>query len=103
MTSIFSALGLYNDTAPLSNTTITDAGEVGGYSAAWTVPFAARMYVEKLKCKGRREEVVRVIVNDRVMPLRNFGADEGGIVALSRFVEELGFARMGGFWERCFV
>ncbi|KAF2646965.1 phosphoglycerate mutase-like protein, partial [Lophiostoma macrostomum CBS 122681] len=50
MTAIFAALGLYNSTKPLSNTTLEGTDETSGYSAAWTVPFAARMYVEKLSC-----------------------------------------------------
>ncbi|ROW04522.1 hypothetical protein VMCG_04990 [Cytospora schulzeri] len=85
MTAIFAALGLYNGTAPLSNTTREEAAgrEAGGYSASWTVPFAARMYVEKMTCgggggDGDGEELVRVLVNDRVIPLQNCGADELG-------------------------
>lgn len=103
MTAIFSAMGLYNETTTLSNTTLSTAQQDGGYSAAWTVPFAARMYVEKLACLGQKEESVRVIVNDRVNPLTAFGADANGLVPLSKFVSQLSFAREGGYWGQCFL
>lgn len=104
MTSIFAALGLYNTTTPmLPNTTVVEAEQAGGYSAAWTVPFASRAYFEKLRCQGQREEMVRVIVNDRVQPLEQCGGDRLGRCGLSAFVESLGFARGGGLWDQCFV
>jgi hypothetical protein len=103
MTSIFAAMGLYNDTVALSNTTITEAEAAEGYSAAWTVPFAARAYVEKMQCQGHTEELVRVIVNDRVQPLAQCGGDRLGRCTLSNFVASLGFARSGGLWDLCFV
>jgi hypothetical protein len=101
MSNIFAALGLYNNTK-LSNTTI-DSAEKTGFSAAWTVPFAARMYVEKLQCKHHKEEFVRVTINDRVHPLEFCGADKHGRCTLSRFVESQGFARSGGGWARCYA
>ncbi|KIX93775.1 uncharacterized protein Z520_10399 [Fonsecaea multimorphosa CBS 102226] len=103
MTAIFSALGLYNDTLPLPNTTIVEASAAGGYSAAWTVPFAARAYIEKLQCHGKSEELVRVIVNDRVQPLSSCQGDGLGRCTLAEFVDSLGFAKMGGYWGQCFV
>ncbi|KAF2874025.1 histidine phosphatase superfamily [Massariosphaeria phaeospora] len=103
MSAIFAALGLYNATKPLSNTTVEGTDKTHGFSAAWTVPFAARMYVEKLNCKGEKEESVRVIVNDRVMPLEFCGGDRYGRCTLSKFVESQSFARSGGHWDRCFV
>ncbi|KAF1923449.1 3-phytase B precursor [Didymella exigua CBS 183.55] len=101
MSGVFAALGLYN-TTKLSNGTVKSAQETG-FSAAWTVPFAARMYVEKLRCKHDKEEFVRVVVNDRVHPLKFCGGDELGRCTLARFVESQGFARSGGGWERCYV
>jgi hypothetical protein len=101
ISGILAALGLYNNTKPLSNTTIETAEETG-YSAAWTVPFAARMYVEKLSCKHADEDFVRVIVNDRVHDLAFCDGDKYGMCTLSRFVESQGFARGGGLWERCY-
>ena len=103
MSSIFAALGLYNNTKPLSPDTLQGTKETNGYSAAWTVPFAARAYFEKLKCKGEKEEFVRVIVNDRVLPLEFCGGDRFGRCRLEKFVESQRFARSGGYWDRCFV
>jgi hypothetical protein len=103
MTAIFFAMGLYNSTAPLSKTSLETTGETRGYSAAYTVPFAARAYFEKLQCVGYTEELVRVIVNDRVIPLHSCGADSLGRCKLDSFVQSLSFARNGGDWSTCFV
>jgi hypothetical protein len=103
LTGIFSALGLYNETRPLLNTTRESTAQTDGYSASWTVPFSARAYFEKMTCVGEKEELVRVIVNDRVIPLENCGADELGRCPLSEFVDSLSFAREGGDWDQCFT
>ncbi|KAK5723984.1 hypothetical protein LTR17_013733 [Elasticomyces elasticus] len=103
MTAIFSALGLYNGTGPLPNTTVVEAPQANGYSAAWTVPFAARAYFEKMQCRGQKQELVRVIVNDRVLPLTQCGGDRLGRCTLAAFVDSLGFARSDGDWDQCFV
>ncbi|KAF2715572.1 acid phosphatase [Pleomassaria siparia CBS 279.74] len=103
MSAIFAGLGLYNSTKPLSNSTVQGTNVTNGFSAAWTVPFAARMYVEKLSCTGEKEESVRIIVNDRVMPLEFCGGDEVGRCTLGKFVESQSFARSGGHWDQCFV
>lgn len=102
MASIYAAMGLYNATAPLSNTTKESPKQTHGYAASWTVPFAARIYVEKMTCGGADEELVRVLVNDRVIPLQNCDADRLGRCGLGRFVESLSFARDGGHWDLCF-
>ncbi|PSN74537.1 phosphoglycerate mutase-like protein [Corynespora cassiicola Philippines] len=102
MSGIYAALGLYNATKPLSNTTIEGTDVTNGFSAAWTVPFAARMYVEKLTCGGEKDEFVRIIVNDRVMPLEFCGADKDGKCTLTRFVNSQSFSRSGGQWDQCF-
>ena len=103
MTAIFSAMGLYNNTAPLPNNTIVEAEDAGGYSAAWTASFASRAYFEKLQCRGEPEELVRVIVNDRVQALEQCGGDKLGRCKLSAFVDSLGFARSGGLWDQCYL
>ncbi|TVY44772.1 3-phytase A [Lachnellula subtilissima] len=103
MTAIFAALGLYNATRPLSNTTLQDTEQTKGYSAAWSVPFAARAYFEKMSCVGAKEEFIRVIVNDRVLPLEACGGDNLGRCTLSAFVDSLSFARQGGKWDQCFA
>ena len=102
MTSIFSAMGLYNGSSALPNTTLVEAPQAKGYSAAWTVPFAARAYFEKMHCGSHPEELVRVIVNDRVLPLTQCGGDGLGRCALSAFVDSLGFAIDNGHWDQCF-
>jgi hypothetical protein len=101
ISGVLAALGLYNNTRALSNTSIESTKETHGYSAAWTVPFASRMYVEKLHCKHEKEELVRVIVNDRVQPLKFCGGDKHGRCKLSSFVKSQSFARGGGLWDRC--
>lgn len=103
MTAILSAMGLYNITTPLSNTTVESTNQTDGYSAAWTVPFAARVYFEKMACESSDEELVRVLVNDRVRALPFCGGDELGRCMLSKFVDSLSFARDGGKWDLCFV
>jgi hypothetical protein len=103
MTGIFSALGLYNETKPLLNTTLENVVETKGYSASWTVPFAARAYFEKMTCVGAEEEYVRVIVNDRVLPLETCDGDSLGRCTLSKFVDSLTFPRSGGDWDKCFA
>ncbi|KAK5660488.1 hypothetical protein OQA88_13036 [Cercophora sp. LCS_1] len=53
MVGILGALGLYE--GKLDNTTRGGAWESDGFSAAWTVPFAGRVYVEKMKCDAGEE------------------------------------------------
>ncbi|KAF7505642.1 hypothetical protein GJ744_000577 [Endocarpon pusillum] len=103
MEAIFAALGLYNATNPLPVSSIQDAEHSDGFSASWTVPFAAHMYVEKMGCGADDKEYVRILVNNRVMPLRTCGADGLGRCTLDSFVQSLNFARGGGFWERCYI
>ncbi|KAK4041936.1 histidine phosphatase superfamily [Parachaetomium inaequale] len=109
MMGVLGALGVYDGVKGLDNSTRRGAEEVGGYAASWAVPFAARVYVEKMRCRQHRwkgeeeEEMVRVLVNDRVMKLRGCGADKRGMCTLGRFVESMAFARGDGRWERCFA
>ena len=102
MTAIFFALNLYSDLPPLSNTTVEEVKDTNGYSTPWTVPFAARAYFEKMVCKGEKEELVRAVINDRVVPLEKCGADKYGRCKLKAFVKSLAFARSGGKWADCF-
>lgn len=87
----------------LPNTTVVEAQQHLGYSAAWTVPFAACAYFEKMQCDGHREELVRVIINDRVLPLTQCGGDSLGHCTLSAWIDSLAFAQMDGDWDQCFV
>jgi hypothetical protein len=102
MTSIFFALGLYDSLPSYGKDNDKDVQSGQGYSASTTVPFAARAYVEKMACGDSQEELVRVVVNNRVVPLQNCDADGLGRCRLGKFVESLGFARKGGKWEKCF-
>ncbi|PHH77876.1 hypothetical protein CDD83_4072 [Cordyceps sp. RAO-2017] len=103
MMSIFAALGLYNETRNLPVKQRLSPHNTCGYSAAWTVPFAGRMYVEKMRCGSEEEELVRILVNGRVVPLQGCGADRLGRCKLGAFVDSLSFARTGGRWDACFV
>lgn len=102
MTAIFSAIGLFNSTVPLSNTTVETLNQANGYSAATTVSFAARAYFEKMTCSGESEELVRILINDRVMPLTQCGGDMLGRCTLSSFINSLSFAQGNGLWSQCF-
>lgn len=103
MSNIFAALGLYNATSPPPRTERQTPLEMVGYAASWSVPFAARAYFEKMKCSDHDEEFVRVLVNDRVIPLSSCQADGYGRCTISKFVESLSYARSGGDWDKCFL
>lgn len=103
MTSAFFALGLFNSTPALSKTEVMDEDKTDGFSAAWVVPFGSRAYFEKMRCGESKEELVRVIINDRVVPLHGCGADELGRCTLDRFVASQSFAEAGGRWSECFA
>lgn len=102
LTPIFFAMGLYNGTKPLSQKNVESIEETDGYSAAWSVPFSARAYVEMMTCKGSKEPLVRVLVNDRVAPLHGCHVDHLGRCTREGFVAALEFARDGGNWGSCF-
>ncbi|KAI9733074.1 MAG: hypothetical protein M1834_003620 [Cirrosporium novae-zelandiae] len=106
MIPIFSALNLFNNTSPLSNTSITDATDSDGFSAAWAVPFAGRAYFEKMRCDEGTgletgSELVRILINDRVVPLNGCEADELGRCEVRKWIASLGFAKRGGHWDMC--
>ncbi|KAJ2897176.1 acid phosphatase-like protein [Zalerion maritima] len=103
MTAMFSAMGLFTGTEDLDKTNRVGTNETSGYSSAATVPFSARLYVEKLQCGSDADEMVRVLLNDRVMPLDGCGSDELGRCKLSEFVESMKFAMTGGLWDSCFT
>lgn len=103
MTSIFSAMGLYNSSntrsSSVSATFKRSEVDVAGFKASESVPFAGRAVVEKMTCAG--EEMVRVVVNGKVMPLEQCGGDTLGRCTLGRFIENLAFASQGGHWDEC--
>ncbi|KAF3924368.1 hypothetical protein AA313_de0202238 [Arthrobotrys entomopaga] len=97
MTTIFSAMQLFDGLKHLNTKSIEAEDR---FNVAELVPFASRMYVEKLQCEGEKEELVRVLINERVMKLkckeRNFGG-----CTVKDFLDGLEFARTGGNWVRC--
>lgn len=100
MVSILAALGLYSGLS-LSNTTRMGEDETGGFSARWTVPFAGRIYFEKLGCVGGKE-YVRVLVNDRVVELGSCERGREGMCEVGEWAGLLGWVRGGGDWDVCF-
>ena len=107
MTAIFFALGLYGDSSSATSPHSVDLLkgnklDLAGFKASETVPFAGRVVIEKMICAGEKEEMVRVVVNGRVMPLLQCHGDEMGRCSLSQFIASLGFARKGGRWEECY-
>ncbi|KAL4784809.1 histidine phosphatase superfamily [Aspergillus varians] len=103
MVSIFFAMGLYNGTRPLSKTSVQSVEEMDGYAASWTVPFGARAYFEMMQCRRQREPLVRVLVNDRVVPLHGCEVDGLGRCRLDDWVRGLRFARGDGNWKSCYA
>ncbi|KAJ5509426.1 hypothetical protein N7527_011569 [Penicillium freii] len=102
MIPFFFALGLYNGTSPLSLTKAQSTKETDGFSSSWTVPFGARAYVEMMQCRRDPEPLVRVLVNDRVVPLHGCPVDKLGRCRRRDFVKGLTFARSGGDWPQCY-
>lgn len=102
--SIYAALGLDSSFPPLSNTTLDGSREIDGYSAATFAPFGARMYIEKLQCRGANEESVRIIVNGRVRSVEGCKSQSSidGQCPLSVFLKSLAWAKDGGRWADCF-
>ncbi|KAG5931321.1 hypothetical protein E4U60_006200 [Claviceps pazoutovae] len=99
--AVFGALGLYTNETVLPTNHVVPAIRAGGYSASWTVPFAARMYVEKMDCRDGQQDLVRVLVNDRVVVPKGCQADIYGRCQLMDFVDGLQFAKEGGHWDKC--
>lgn len=99
---VFFALGLYNGTEPLPRSHVQSDHAADGYSAAWTVPFAARAYIEMMQCRLEPEPLIRVLVNDRVVPLHGCEVDSLGRCRRDDFIEGLSFARAGGHWTSCY-
>lgn len=100
MVAIFSAMGLFNQSAPLDPTTPDPART---FLVKKIVPFSARMVVERLDCGGAQS--VRLLVNDAVQPLAFCGADTSGVCTLDAFVESQAYARNDGEgdFEKCFA
>ncbi|KAF3916811.1 hypothetical protein ABW20_dc0108916 [Dactylellina cionopaga] len=98
MVSVFSAMNLFQGLPALSTKRIEAKHQ---FNLAELVPFASRMYVEKLQCEGEDEELVRVFINDKLMKLKGCDIKQSGGCTLSDFVESLKWAREGGNWATC--
>ena len=105
MISIYSALGLFNMTEPLSNSSMQRPIDTHGFSAAWVVPFGAVAYIEKMECDSTpvaNEPYVRILINDRVFPLQGCPVDALGRCKLDDFIAGLDYITGGGNWEDCY-
>ncbi|KAK2595912.1 hypothetical protein QQS21_006507 [Conoideocrella luteorostrata] len=99
--TVYGALGLYMDATVLPTDHRVSPKKAGGFSASWTVPFGSRMYVEKMHCGKDAHELVRVLVDDRVVPPTGCKADKLGRCEINDFLKGLDFAKNGGHWDRC--
>ncbi|KAJ6104542.1 phytase [Penicillium sp. IBT 18751x] len=102
---IFFALGLYNGTATLPTQHIQSESAADGYSASKAVPFAARAYIEMMQCSKDKnsDPLVRVLVNDRVVPLHGCTVDKYGRCRRKDWIDGLSFATNGGDWLSCYA
>ncbi|KAI0355437.1 phytase [Trametes cingulata] len=103
MIAIFSAMGLFKQSAPLDP---THPDPKRTWRVQHMVPFSARMVIERMECAGEeRERLVRVLVNDAVQPLEFCGADARGLCRLDAFVQSQAYARNDGEgdFEKCFA
>ena len=92
MVSILTALGLFLKAPQL------DVDATTGFSASRIVPFAARFAIEKMTCQ--QGEMVRVLVNERVVPLDICKSNEEGLCTKDYFVGNLTLRAtdMGNKW-----
>ncbi|KAJ5587236.1 uncharacterized protein N7459_003001 [Penicillium hispanicum] len=100
MIPIFSALGLYD--VELDKTKMQSPADSGGFSSSWVVPFAARAYIERMECC--EDSYIRLIVNERVVPLKGCDVDDLGRCSEEDFLENtLAWARADGNWQQCYT
>lgn len=103
MTSIFFVLNLYPWSPKYDQSSMQYFNStVGLYDASKATPFSSRAYFEKMQCHGETEELVRIIVNDKVMPQPKCNSDYLGRCKLSEWISSLSFARTMGNWDDCF-
>lgn len=101
MMTIYGALGLYTNATELPTDHRVSPKNADGYSASQAVPFGARMYVEKMHCGRDSHELIRVLINDRVVPSKGCKADKLGRCKVDDFINGLNFAKQGGHWDQC--
>ncbi|EPS35931.1 hypothetical protein H072_10614 [Dactylellina haptotyla CBS 200.50] len=97
MVSIMTAMKLFDGLPKLDMKKMESTDR---FNLADIVPFASRVYIEKMKCKSEPDELVRVLVNDRVMKLK-CPEKKYGSCTVHEFVRGLKFARRGGNWDQC--
>ncbi|KAF5358598.1 hypothetical protein D9758_007734 [Tetrapyrgos nigripes] len=115
MIAIYSAMGLFPQSSPLPPVPPSNKPDPSRtWKVSEMVPFGARMVVERLSCSGSsyasasgstdKDKFVRVLVNDKVMPLAFCGASQEGSCRLDKFVESQAYARNDGEgdFEKCF-
>lgn len=100
MAPIYAAMGIAGPI--LNKKSIFQPEDVSYFTSSRLIPFAARMYVEKLECGSEKEEYVRVLINDRVMPVEGCAADQLGRCKLSDFVNGMTYASSGDAWKLCY-
>ncbi|TWU75545.1 hypothetical protein ED733_006045 [Metarhizium rileyi] len=101
MMTIYGALGLYINATEIPTDHRVSPKKAEGYSASQAVPFGARMYVEKMHCGEDDFQMVRILVNDRVIPPQGCKADKLGRCEVGDFLKGLNFAKEGGHWDQC--
>lgn len=101
MMTVYGALGLYTNATDLPTDHRVPPKKADGYSASQAVPFGARMYVEKMQCGSDDYEMVRILVNDRVVLPKGCKADKHGRCEINDFLNGLDFAKKGGHWDQC--
>ncbi|THU97247.1 phytase [Dendrothele bispora CBS 962.96] len=107
MIAIFSAMGLFPQSSPLPPVPPANRPDpTRTWIVSQIVPFSARMVAERLSCSSSyaSKQAVRILVNDKVMPLEFCGASEDGVCELDKFVESQVYARNDGEgdFEKCF-
>ena len=70
--------------------------QMQGLAASWTVPFVARVYVEKSRRDGEQGERVRMLVPNKVMLLAWLNQGRFGWFKSDESVTGLYFATDGG-------
>lgn len=100
MISIFSALGLFNQSHPLNR---TNADSDRTWVTSDIIPFSARMVTERVECDDHI--FVRIFVNDALQPLNFCGAGADGLCPLEAFVASQGYSRNDGHGDlhKCFA
>jgi hypothetical protein len=99
--TVYSALGLFNNDTALPPDRRTRPSKAEGYSASLVVPFGARMYVEKMSCDNKHYEMMRVLVDDRIIVPRGCDGNIVGLCSVDDFLGALDFAKGGGHWDQC--